>query len=320
MPLLWRVFVINAVLFTAAAVALVVTPATVSAELQPREALVLALGVLTVLIADFLLVRQSMIPLERLAGLMRRVDLLSPGSRIPATGGGAEIDQLGSTFNEMLDRIERERRDSARRAVETEEQVRRRIALELHDEVGQLLTGVVLGLDRLAHEIPAEHRDRVIRLQDIVRDGAEQVRGIARGLRPPSLEELGLRSALIGLITITGDVAGIAVFPQIQTNLPALPPDVELAVFRIAQESLTNVVRHASATRVDVAVTAGAGWLQLTVRDDGRGFEPDADALGYGIPGMRERALIVGGDLEVRSAGGSGTSIRLSVPTGAQAA
>lgn len=311
-----RVFVINAVLVTAAALALAVTPATVSAQLQFREVVVLALGVLAVLVVNFLLVRRSMIPLARLMALMERIDLTNPGPRIPATGGGREVEQLGGTFNEMLDRIEWERRDSARRAVEVQEHERRRIGLELHDEVGQLLTGVVLGLDGLARTLPDDSRDGVVRLQNVVRAGAEQVRDIARGLQPRSLEELGLRSALIAVTTTITEAGGLALERDIQTSLPPLPADVELAVFRVGQESLTNVARHAAASTVEVSVHVRDGQLELTIRDDGIGVRPGDEGQGNGIRGMRERALTVGGDLEVQPAEPRGTLVRLRVPVG----
>ncbi|HVL97248.1 MAG TPA: histidine kinase [Solirubrobacteraceae bacterium] len=318
MSLYWRVFVINAVLVLGATATLALSPATVSAQLQTGEVLVLAVGVVSVLVLNFLLVRRTLDPLERLTRLMRRVDLVRPGSRIAATGGGTEVVELTHTFNQMLERLEAERRESGRRAIQAQEQERRRIALELHDEVGQLLTGVVLGLDGLARTVDPQVGERVAALQDMVRQGAEHVREIARGLRPESLEELGLRSALIGLIAGVGARGRLVVRRRIDPDLPALPPDVELVVYRVVQESLTNVLRHAAASEVEVALRQHDGVLELRVRDDGVGLDLDAVRGGRGLAGMFERALYVGGRLEIEPASPAGTSVTLTVPlTGA---
>jgi two-component system, NarL family, sensor histidine kinase UhpB len=311
--LYWRIFAINAALLVAAALALALSPATVSSDLLVREVVVLGCGIALVLVLNFLLVRRTLDPLERLTGAMRGADLLAPRAWLPATGGGREVLELTGAFNEMLDRLERERRESGRRAIGAQEHERRRIALELHDEVGQLLTGVVLGLDALAAAVPEGARSRVGELQGMVREGAEQVREIARGLRPESLEELGLRSALIGLTAAVADRAGLEITRDIDLALPPLPVEIELVVYRIAQESLTNVVRHAGARRVEVALRQRNGVLELRVADDGCGLDGDHVGVGRGISGMRERAAYSGATLDLRPRG-PGTEVTLRVP------
>lgn len=146
------------------------------------------------------------------------------------------------------------------------------MALELHDEVGQTLTGVVLGLDGLGKAVPPELRPRVETMQDMVRQGAEHVRDMARGLRPESLEEFGLRTALVGLLSGVSESSGLRIRRHIAPHLPALSPEAELVVYRVAQESLTNIVRHARATTVDVAVEHHGRTIELRVSDDGRGI------------------------------------------------
>jgi two-component system sensor histidine kinase UhpB len=314
MSLYWRIFAINAALLVAAALTLALSPATVSSELLVREVLVLGLGVVLVLVLNFVLVRRTLDPLKRLTEAMRRVDLLAPRARLTATGGGREVLELTRAFNEMLNRLEQERRESGRRAVGAQEHERRRLALELHDEVGQLLTGVVLGLDGLGTAVPDDARPRVTELQGMVRDGADQVREIARGLRPESLEELGLRSALIGLTTAVADRSGLQISRDIDVALPALAHETELVVYRVAQEALTNVVRHAGARRVEVAVGQHDGFLELRVTDDGAGLSANADRDGRGISGMRERAAYSGGMLVVAPAAERGTTVVLRVP------
>jgi two-component system sensor histidine kinase UhpB len=312
--LYWRIFAINAVLLISATLVLALSPATVSSELLLREVLVLTLGLTLVLVLNFVLVRRTLDPLERLTDAMRNADLLAPRARLTPTGGGREVRELTHAYNDMLQRLERERRESGRRAVGAQEHERRRVALELHDEVGQLLTGVVLGLDGLASTVSDDARPRVIGLQDMVRDGADQVREIARGLRPESLEELGLRSALVGLTTAVADRSGLQVSRDIDTPLPALSAETELVIYRVAQEALTNVVRHAGASRVEVAVHERDGHLELRVADDGKGPGAAARNAGRGISGMRERAAYSGGTLAVRRGPRGGTTVTLRVP------
>lgn len=314
MSLYWRVFLINAVLVGGATAALAISPATVSPQLQAHEAAVLMLGLVLVLVLNFVLVRRTLVPIERLTGMMHRVDLMRPGRRLSVDGGGREVVDLTRAFNEMLERLEIERRQSGRRAVEAQEHERRRIALELHDEVGQLLTGVVLALDGLTRSVPPAVQPRVIELQDMVRTGAEHVREIARGLRPESLEELGLRSALVGLASTVANQGKINVTRRISTELPPLSGDVELVVYRVAQESLTNVLRHAGARHVDLALHEDGDELELQVADDGCGIDLQRADPGRGIGGMLERALYVGGRLEIGPRPGSGTIVTLRVP------
>jgi two-component system sensor histidine kinase UhpB len=312
--LYWRVFIINAGLLIGATAVLALSPATVSSELLIREVVVLAVGVVLVLVFNFLLVRRSLDPLERLTALMRRVDLVRPGSRISPAGGGREVVELTTAFNQMLERLESERRQSGRRAIQAQEHERQRIALELHDEVGQLLTGVVLGLDGLERSVQPEVRHRVAEMQDMVREGAEQVREIAGGLRPESLQELGLRSALIGLASAIASRTPLSIERRIAVHLPYLSPDVELVVYRVAQEGLTNVLRHADASRVELVLEPRGHALELRVRDDGCGIAMNDVRAGRGLAGMLERALYVGGQLEVRPTDPSGTEVTLRVP------
>jgi two-component system, NarL family, sensor histidine kinase UhpB len=314
-PLFWRISGVNAVLLVAAAVGLAVSPATVSSELLLRELVVLGIGVLLVLTLNTVLVSHTLDPLERLTRFMRRVDLLQPGQRLPVAGGGPEVEALTAAFNAMLDRLEAERRESGRRAIEAQEQERRRLALELHDEVGQTLAGVVLGLDGLARDMPADVRRRVHRMQDLVRDGAEQVRDLARGLRPESLEAFGLRAALVGLLGGVAETSGLRVRRRIDAGLPALAPEAELVVYRVAQESLANAIRHGEATTIDFSVEERDRTVELRVRDDGRGIDPGALTSPRGLRGMRERAVSVGGALDVGPVGPHGTEVRLRVPT-----
>jgi two-component system sensor histidine kinase UhpB len=305
LPLLWRVFAINAVLLVVATLLLALTPVTIHARIAIVEGIDLGVALVVMLAANLLLLRHTLRPIDRLVERMRKIDLLQPGQRI-LEQGGIEVAELTRAFNEMLERLETERRESGNRALHAQEAERRRIAGGLHDEVGQVLTGVLLRLDD----------DET---KEAVRQALEEVRRIARELRPEMLEQLGLVSALTELSRKFADASGIRVERSFATNLPPLSDDSELAVYRVAQESLTNIARHADASRVRIALQPGADSVVLRVIDDGRGI-PTPDPFAHnghgGLRGMRERALLVGGALAVKRGGEGGVEVRLEVPAG----
>jgi len=305
LPLLWRVFAINATLLAVATLLLALTPVTIHEPIAIVEAIVLAVALAVMLAANFFLLRHTLRPVHRLVERMRKIDLLQPGQRIPEQGG-VEVAELTHSFNEMLERLETERRESSQRALRAQEAERRRIASGLHDEVGQVLTGVLLRLED----------DET---KEAVRQALEEVRRIARELRPEMLEQLGLVSALTELSRKFADSSGIRVERRFATGLPPLSDDSELAVYRVAQESLTNIARHADASRVEIALQPGPDSVVLRVIDDGRGI-PTADPFALdghgGLRGMRERALLVGGALAVKPGSDGGVEVRLEVPAG----
>jgi two-component system sensor histidine kinase UhpB len=304
MPLVWRVFAINAAALTGAMLALVISPLTVSFPVALTELAVLAAGLVALLLVNLVLLRRLLAPLGRLSRFMREVDPLRPGSRVPISGGDPEIADLTAAFNDMVERLESERRDSALRALGAQEAERRRIALELHDEVGQALTAAMLRLDRLDVEEAKEG----------LRATLEEVRDIAGRLRPEALDDLGLRNALRALVAAAARDARLDVVPEIDPDLPELTPEQELVIYRVAQEALTNSLRHADAGALRFALRADGDEVLLVVEDDGRGFDPRGVSIVSGMRGMRERALLVRGRLEVESVPGGGTSVRLWTP------
>ena len=312
--LFWRVVTINGAVLLGAALMLVFTPATVSASTAGAEIVVLAIGLIVVMAVNVVLVRGAFGPLERLARLMRSVDPMSPGRRIDVDGAAGEVSDLLDAFNEMLDRLELERRQSATRALAAQERERRRLARELHDELGQTLTGIVLQLDGLRRAAPPELDAAVSGVQELARESAEELRDIARGLRPQALDDFGLRSALITLATGFAEHSGLRVRHELAAQLPALAPEQDLAIYRVAQEGLTNVARHAEATGVLLTLDASDGHVVLRVRDDGRGIDFGAAHNAGGLGGMRERAMLIGGRLAVTRVRPSGTEIVLEVP------
>lgn len=314
LSLFWRVFAANSVLFAAATLLLLLTPVTVSARVRLLEALVVLCGLAAALAANFLLLRRAFAPLDDLGSRMEAVDLLRPGQRVPVTSTD-EVGRVVRAFNEMLERLETERRESGRRALQAQELERLRIARGLHDEVGQVLTGVLLQLDAIGDAVADEHRSELARAKQSVRQALEEVRRISHELRPEMLEHLGLVSALTALARRFRDASGIDVEWDFARTLPALSDDAELALYRIAQESLTNVARHSDATRVGLSLEAGTNSVVLRVADNGVGFLDGSAPEGHGgLRGMRERALLVGGALAIKPALDGGVEIRLEVP------
>ncbi len=311
LPLVWRIFAVNAAVFAVGALALAVSPATVSFPIVVTEALVLAAGLVAILLVNLFLLRRSLAPLQRLMGLMRRVDPLRPGERLDVEGP-AEVRVLGSVFNEMLDRLEQERRDSSRETLARVEGERKRMARELHDELGQALTGVMLTIARAADRAPVALRAELLDAREATRSTLDDVRELARRLRPEALDDLGLVPALVALTASFAELSGLRVERTFDHSLPKLAPETELAVFRVAQESLTNAARHGQASMLEIELRTVDGGVRLRVRDDGVGL--GSARYGSGIRGMQERALHVEGRLEMFSPPAGGVEVRLTVP------
>ncbi|GLY38066.1 histidine kinase [Amycolatopsis sp. NBRC 101858] len=311
MPLYRRIFLLNAVVLSAATALLLLGPVTVSAPALFTEVVILVGGLAVVLVANAVLLRIGLAPLHRLSRTMTTIDLLRPAPRLTPRGRD-EVAELIRTFNAMLDRLETERGFSAARALSVQEAERSRIARELHDEVGQSLTAVLLDLKRVSNSLPAATREELRSAQETTRSTLDEIRRIARRLRPGVLEELGLTSSLTALSTEITEHSDLTVLRRFDHAVPHLGDEIELVLYRVAQESLTNAVRHARALHAEVVLRTTVGQVELRVRDDGRGLGDAAE--GAGITGMRERALLVGGRLTVGPAPGSGTEVRLVVP------
>jgi len=312
LPLYWRVCLINAAVFIVDTVVLVVSPATVSSEVSNSELGLLAVGLVLIMVLNALLLRSSLAPVDELIASMHRVNLERLGERSPETRDGS-AQQLVRSFNAMVARLELEQARSNARALAAQEAERHRIAQELHDEIGQGLTVVLLGLKRVVDQAPEHLTQDLEELQETARASLEEVRQVARRLRPGVLEDLGLVSALTALAADFSTHTGSRVHRHIQTPLPQLTAEQELVLYRVAQEALTNTARHADATSVELALTGHDDAVELSVTDDGQGLRPDQE--GAGIRGMKERALLVGGDLTIRPTPGTpGTEVKLRVP------
>jgi two-component system sensor histidine kinase UhpB len=312
LSLYWRVLVINAAILAAAALLLALTPFTIDYPIRSTHAVVLAGGVLLSVLANGLLLRFGLAPLERLKTAMREADVLRPGHRLRAASGVAELNEVVLAFNDMLSRLEGERRASATRASLSEEEERRRISRDLHDEIGQRLTAVLLYLKRMTATADDATRPGLVEAQTEIRTALEEVRRVLLRLRPQALEVLGLASALRELATGFSAQTAVPIECQFGERFPRLTPAEEVTVYRVAQEALTNVARHSDATRASITLSHTNQSLTLCVADDGSGLGSAAES--GGIRGMRERAIQIGGALALDQGPLGGTRVRLVAP------
>lgn len=310
--LLARVMALNAAVLLIAGVALVLTPATVSDPVSLEEVVELVAGLVVLVLANLFLLKRAFVPLQRLTSSMGQIDHLSPGLRVPVYGGDAEIVRLTEAFNEMLDRLESERQSSFQRSADAQENERRVVARELHDEVGQSLTALKLLLGQAVRVPAADRTDALEEASRITEQTIGDVRDIVRRLRPEALDELGLRSALATLAQRNARLGDLQIVWRLDRELPRLEHDVELVVYRVAQESLTNILRHAEASQVCIRLIGRPTNVELVISDNGRGLR--GAPAGNGIKGMKERALGVGGRLDVSARANRGTDVRLTVP------
>jgi two-component system sensor histidine kinase UhpB len=313
LPLVYRVAGLNAVLLVAAVLlTLVVLAPEKFSSFAVDEGSVMVGALLLVVLTNLLVLQRVLGPLATLTALTRRIDLTQPGERMPGAAATSEAGELALTFNEMLGRLEAERREATGRVLAGQEAERLRIAQELHDQVGQELTAVLLGLARVHARVDAPLRDDVAGVQEAVRSSLDDVRRIALELRPEALDDLGLVSALAVLGERFGQRSGVTVEQHVDNHLPELDPEAELVVYRVAQEALTNVARHAEVNRAELSLCACDGGLVLAVTDHGQGIPADQPP-GSGMRGMRERAALIGAQLQIGAGETGGCRVTLAV-------
>jgi two-component system sensor histidine kinase UhpB len=307
-----RVFLLNAAVFVFATLTLTITPATISFPVEATEAIVLVVGLGAILVLNAFALRTAFAPLDRLTRLMSEVDLQRPGERLEVAGT-SEVRELVGVFNDMLDRLETERRESSRRALAAQEGERWRVAQELHDDVGQVLTGVLLRLESLARQAPADILPNVRATQEATREAIERVSLVVRQLRPEALADLGLAKALAALVARVSDESGLRISHDIGPDLGDLGDETELVIYRVAQESLTNVARHARATVSELKLERTGDVVVLRIRDDGVGI-PEPAQTRHGILGMRERAMLIEATLLIENRESGGAQVTLTAP------
>jgi signal transduction histidine kinase len=225
-------------------------------------------------------------------------------------------ETFGARAAVAVDLADRVARDALRRVVEGQELERRRLARELHDETGQALTSILLGLKHVEEaDSPESARVATAELREQIVETLQNVRRLAVELRPSALDDFGLAPALDRLAEAFNEQSGIAVDVETNVDDRRLAPEVETALYRIVQEALTNVVKHAEATRVSIVVTRRGSSVTAVIEDDGQGFGAGGGTgEGLGLVGMKERVGLLGGRLALESTEGAGTTVVAEVP------
>ncbi|HEV2858344.1 MAG TPA: sensor histidine kinase [Solirubrobacterales bacterium] len=262
--------------------------------------------------------RRRLRPLEDLVEAMEKVDLSRPRPLLPASIDGVgeteEVARIELAFLRMMRRLEAERRRAGSAALHAQEEERARVARDLHDEVNQSLTGLLLRLEAAREAAPPELEDELAETKALANQAMGELLSLARQLRPTALDDLGLAAAIEGQVEQLrrGEIDASL---DADGDFSDLGDDAQLVVYRVAQEALSNAARHSGAARVDVRLRRTEdGGVLLEVGDDGRGFAFDESERGLGIGGMRERALLIGAELTIESRPDKGTMVRLAVP------
>jgi two-component system sensor histidine kinase UhpB len=280
-------------------------------------AIALALAV-AILATQLFRLRRRFAPLETLIEEMEKVDLGRPGPLLPPSIDGVgeteEVERIELAFLRMIRRLEAERRRAGSAALAAQEEERARIARDLHDEVNQSLTGLLLRLEAAREAAPPEMEAELAATKALANQAMRELLSLARQLRPTALDDLGLAAAVAGQVEQLAHGEIEAEFSA-DGDLSDLSDDAQLVVYRVAQEALSNAARHSGAAHVGVTLSRREdGGVELEVGDDGRGFAFDESERGLGIAGMRERALLIGGELTIESRPDHGTTVRLTVP------
>jgi two-component system, NarL family, sensor histidine kinase UhpB len=317
--LLTQVLVTNLVLMVCAVFA---AAAAANGTLNPSEnakaGLVLGVAVALAILMNVSMIQRRFRPLERLVDEMERADLSRPGANLRSLhdddAGPEEVERLDHAFRRMLERLEAERRRTSSAALAAQEEERARVARDLHDEVNQSLTGLLLRLEAAREKAPPELAAELAETKALANQAMEELLSLSRQLRPTALDDLGLKAALASHVERLHRQGEMRTNFESDGDFSDVPEDVQLVVYRVAQEALSNAVRHADATELRVMLLRDNGAVELTVGDDGHGFSFEEASRGLGIPGMRERALLVGGDIRIESRPELGTRVRLRVP------
>jgi two-component system, NarL family, sensor histidine kinase UhpB len=317
LPLFWQIFLPNAAFLVIAVSVLAFTPAAVNDTPTAGQAVGLAVGLLVLVVINVLSIRHAVKPVEHLTRVMSEVDPLRPGKRLSSVGGSSETAKLTAVFNDMLQRLETERRESGRLMLSAQERERLRLARELHDDIGQGLAGLMLEIDYAAGRTPPGVREELREIREASRQLSVRLREIVRGLRPEALDDLGLHSALVTLAKGFGEQTGITVHRRIGQIAQPLSPDAELVIYRIGQEGLTNIARHAGASEAWLELSSRESRVLLRVADNGAGPNGSPLRAGNGIRGMRERAMLIGGQLRLGQAPEGGVAVELELPVDA---
>jgi two-component system sensor histidine kinase UhpB len=312
--LITQVLAVNALIVTATVFAISVE-AQLNADplIEGRRLLVLVAALMAMVLMNGWLMRRRFAPLEQLIDAMEHTDLGERATRdaLPAAEV-EEVARLQAAFEAMLGRLEAERDRTASAVLQAQETERARVARDLHDEANQSLTGVLLRLAATSQHAPPALRQELHETQAVATRAMEELLRLSRELRPAALDDLGLGAALRSKVEDFGRTAAVDAALRVPDgSLDALGAEEQIVVYRIVQESLSNVARHARASAVDVEVTRDGPRTVVRITDDGAGYDPAQRRGGHGVTGMRERAALAGGRLRVTSTPGAGTRVEL---------
>jgi len=284
-------------------------------EEQRWQMLVLALALILTFVVNLWMLQRRFKPLDSLIERIERIDPAEPATFELDTGEPlTEIDSLAQSFKRLLDGIEEQRRASGTLVMRAQEGERGRLARDLHDEVNQALTAILLRLEALTGDVPPQHADEVAEIKRLVNQAMDELLNLARQLRPTALDDHGLEAAIDTQLKRFAARTGVEAQFRSEGEPEKLGEDVQTAMYRTAQEALNNIGRHAGAMAVEMELSANGHGAELRVRDDGAGFDPgDVAGGGLGLKGMAERARLVGGELDVRSTPGGGTTVTLRI-------
>jgi two-component system sensor histidine kinase UhpB len=278
------------------------------------EMILLTLAIAVVLSLNIFMLRRQFKPLDELVETMEEIDLSKPGVRADIPPKATEdIAELIASFNEMIARLEEERMGKVQAQVEAQEAERARVARDLHDEANQALTAVILRLQAAAQDAPPELAAEIEEAKALAGQAMEELLQVVHQLRPTTLD-MGLRNAVSSQVADFEERTGIkATYTFEGDHTRRLEDERELAIYRVVQEALSNIVQHADASHVDVALRIDDSVI-LSVEDDGSGFNTSQPTGRFGVTGMRERAMLVNGTLEIESSPGGGTKLRMEMP------
>lgn len=307
-----QILAVNALLILATGLsAVAATRLSLQDALGSRQALVLFAAILGTVLVNGVVLRRRFAPLDRLIGVMERIDLTRPGVRadIPEADS-SDVVRLVQAFNRMLGRLEDERAHTAAAVLEGQESERARVARDLHDECNQALTAVLLRLEAHVHRAPPELQAELRETKEVAITAMDELLRLARELRPAALDDHGLQAAVRTQLDRFTQQSGVPADLRVYDDLDDLAPHEQTVVYRVVQESLSNVMRHAQASSVVVELGRDHGRPAVRIADDGVGFTgPPGD--GIGLVGMRERARLARGRLTVHSGPGRGTVVEL---------
>ncbi len=310
-PIFYKVLIANSLIIFVGATGgtWLATHLNTSPYATPMSLIVfITLGWLVSVVLNFVVLQVAFRPLMDLGKVMRRVQEGESSLRAPLTGVDSQADQLASAFK-------------ASQIINAQERERQRIARELHDETSQVLTSLLISLAVLEESVETqEARERIAETRALAHSTLRAIRNLSIDLRPRALDDLGLLPALRWYVKEYQRKCSIEVEFQATGFKERLPAEMETALYRIVQESLTNTAKHANARRVTIMLKEDSNTIYARIADDGRGFDYEAllktpnQELGLGLAGMHERAVLLDGALIIHSAPGQGTTIEVNIP------